>query len=61
MFAGLTLDMRKWICPECGRVHDRNLNAARNIAAEGKRILEDTVGHAGTGAGLPVRTLVEQA
>jgi putative transposase len=50
VFAGLTLDMREWACPECGCVHDRDLNAACNIAREGKRILEGTVGHTGTGA-----------
>lgn len=59
VFGGLTLDMRKWVCPECGCAHDRDLNAARNIAREGKRILEGTVGHTGTGA--MASTLVEQA
>ena len=50
VFGGLTLDMRKWVCPECGCAHDRDLNAARNIAREGKRILDGTVGHTGTAA-----------
>lgn len=59
VYDGLTLTMRKWSCPECGCIHDRDLNAARNIAREGKRILESTVGHTGTGAKAP--TLVEQA
>ena len=35
---GLKLSDRNWQCPECGEVHDRDLNAARNILREGKRI-----------------------
>ncbi|GEM88366.1 RNA-guided endonuclease InsQ/TnpB family protein [Meiothermus granaticius] len=34
--ANLTLSDRVWIC-ECGAVHDRDLNAACNIKAEGMR------------------------
>jgi IS605 OrfB family transposase len=31
------LRVRQWTCPACGTVHDRDLNAARNIVALGRR------------------------
>ena len=34
-----SLKVRKWVCPCCGEVHDRDLNASRNIDREGLRIL----------------------
>ena len=31
------LSVREWTCKECGTVHDRDVNAAKNIAALGRR------------------------
>lgn len=36
----LTLDVRHWTCPECGTVHDRDINAAQNIHAVGLTVSE---------------------
>lgn len=32
-------DIRKWICPYCGALHDRDVNASINILKEGLKIL----------------------
>lgn len=34
----MPLDIRQWICSECGAVHDRDINAAKNILAAGQAV-----------------------
>lgn len=31
----MPLKVRAWTCPECGSIHDRDINAARNVLAAG--------------------------
>jgi transposase len=35
------LEIREWTCDECGAVHDRDVNAARNILRLGRQTLAE--------------------
>jgi putative transposase len=52
--ASMPLQVRSWTCPQCAADHDRDVNAARNILVEGRRVatgLAETRNALGGGAG----------
>ena len=49
------LHIREWTCAECGTVHDRDHNAARNVLFEGRRIVAAGRAETLNACGAPVR------
>ena len=39
----IELSTRKWTCPNCGKEHDRDMNAAKNLAKYGLRKLKNKI------------------
>jgi putative transposase len=48
----MPLSVRQWICPDCGANHDRDLNAARNLATYAASSAVSACGEEGAGSSL---------
>jgi putative transposase len=46
VYKDLKLSERFWTCPQCGAVHDRDINASINLFLEGLTVLKNTPGTA---------------
>ena len=56
--AALPLSVRQWICPPCGAVHDRDVNAGQNVLAAGLAVGTD-IGPLASGLSVrPAKALV---
>ncbi|MCW9087977.1 MAG: transposase [Gammaproteobacteria bacterium] len=47
----MPLSIRQWTCPDCGKCHDRDVNAARNLATYAVSSTVSACGEEGAGSG----------